>query len=102
MNVEAAIVIEDDDGYVTGKPMVFEKLKNWKAARDLVENIVHDDEACFVIHANSRGFLPDDKVLTVHGLQFVYRSDKTDEVLSVETYENHKGPSTFLNRSWVE
>jgi hypothetical protein len=102
MNVEAAIVVEDEDKLVTGRPLQFPNLKNWKASRDLVQNIIDDPDACFAIHAHSHGYLPDDTVMTVYALQFVYRSDNTGEVLSVETYEKHQGPNTFLNRTWAE
>lgn len=102
MNVEAAIVIEEKTGLLTGKPILFPKLKNWDYARRLVENIINDEVACCAISVNSRGYLPSNKVLTVHSIQFVYRSDKTNEVLAVETYENHKGPSTFMcNREYL-
>jgi len=102
MNVEAALIVENEDTHMTGNPMVFPKIKNWKHAHALVKHIVHDEDACFAIYANSRGHLPDDKVMTIHALQFVYRSDKTNEVLNVETYEDHRAPKTFFNRSWAE
>ena len=100
--IEAAIIVEDEEDYITGKPMKFENIKNWKKAQALVENILTDEEACFAISLNSRGYLPDDRAFPVHSIQFTYRSDKTDEVLSVETYNNHSGPSSFFSRSWEE
>lgn len=102
MIVEASIIVENEDSYITGKPMVFRNMKNWKDANSLVKSIVDDDESCFAIYANSRGSLPDDRVMNIHALQFVYRSTKTNEVLNVETYEDHQGPNTFFNRSWAE